>query len=74
MANDKHPYRHGGRMTGFGSASESKETEHRDTARPAADERNELDPERRNREKRYGPRTHEDTRIDPDPRFADEDR
>lgn len=65
---DKGAYEH---RTGAGGAGESAETEHRDTARPLQPESNEIDLERRNEEQRYGPRTHQPTRIDPDPRFED---
>jgi hypothetical protein len=71
---EKQPYEHSGKVMGSGADSPTPETEHRDTARPTDQERNELNPEQRNKEKAYGPRTHQDTRIDPDPRFEEEER
>lgn len=65
----KKPYQHRSEGTGFGFDEESAELEHRDTARPRQQERNELNPAERNREKQHGPETHQDARIDPDPRF-----
>lgn len=63
MTEEKKAYQHESEHAGFGSASESHETEHRDTARPAGEHRNEIDPEERNSEQPIGPRTHQDTRI-----------
>jgi hypothetical protein len=66
---DEKTYEHRNGVAGAGG--ETAETEHRDAARPGGEQRNELDPDRRNREERRGPRTHDDTRIDPDPRFGE---
>ena len=57
-------YEHQGEVAGFGSGSGSTpSTEHQDTAAPSAEERNELDSERRKHLDEYGPRTHSDTRT-----------
>jgi hypothetical protein len=69
---EKQPYQHRSDVVGSRSAEGNAETEHRDAARPSGEERNELDPEQRNRQDGYGPRTHQDTRIDPDPRFEED--
>jgi hypothetical protein len=68
---EKQPYDHDSEIAGNGG--ENAESEHRDTARPTGPRPNELDVEERNREQ---PRrtTHQDTKIDPDPRFEDVDR
>ncbi len=63
MSERKSANEHSGEVTGFGSNSETAETEHRETATTSAEERTEIDLEERNREKRYGPRTHQNTRI-----------
>ncbi len=64
MSNEKKAYEHTGEVTGFDSVTgaSSAETEHRD-ATTSAEERHEIDVEERNREKQYGRRTHQDTRI-----------
>jgi hypothetical protein len=69
---DQNAYEHSGEVTGQGADSPSPQTEHRDTARPTGDRPSELNPEERNRETKYGPRTHQATRIDPDPLFDKE--
>lgn len=61
---DKDAYQHQGEVAGFGSAdSGSEANEHRPTTADSAEERNEIDPEERNRQKRYGPTTHDDTKV-----------
>jgi hypothetical protein len=67
---EKKPYDHQGDVAG--STGESAESEHRDTARPAAPPPNEIDVAERNREEPPRRTTRQDTRIDPDPRFEDE--
>lgn len=63
MSNEKKAYEHTGEVTGFDTVTgSSPETEHRDVT-PSAEERNEIDLQERNREKQYGRRTHQDTRI-----------
>lgn len=64
MAEQKQPYEHTGEITGFDSVTggTSHEMEHRETT-TSAEQRNEIDVEERNREKRYGRTTHQDTRI-----------
>jgi hypothetical protein len=67
----KQPYEHEGEVAG--ARRETAESEHRESARPAGPRTNELDVEARKREQ---PRrsTHQDTRIDPDPRFEETDQ
>lgn len=62
MTEKSDAYEHSGRMAGFRSdPSGDPAAEHNETASGEATERNEIDPERRNEEKAYGPRTHKDT-------------
>lgn len=68
---EQQPYQHQGEIAGTRGEEASAETEHRDAARPSGEGRNELNPDERNRQDDHGPRTHEATRIDPDPRFED---
>ena len=64
MAKKGKAYEHQGEVAGFGSDSgPTPSTEHQDTTAPSAEERNELDPERRKHPDKYGPRTHSDTRT-----------
>jgi hypothetical protein len=64
MADDKNAYNHSDDITGFGAdRGSSPSTEHRETTSTSADDRNELDPEQRQRPDAYGPRTHKDTNI-----------
>ncbi len=63
MSEGKKAYEHTGKVTGFGSHEISPATEHRDRITGSPEERNEINVDERNREKQYGPRTHQDTRI-----------
>jgi hypothetical protein len=66
-------YDHRNEVAGSGSGERSAETEHRDTARPE-EQTNELAPGGRREHPERGPTTHDDTRIDPDPRFGETER
>ena len=64
MPNEKSAYEHNDNVTGFGAdRGTSPSTEHRETTSASPEDRNELDPEQRQRPDPYGPRTHKDTNI-----------
>ena len=59
---EERAYRHRDEVAGTPEGP-TPETEHRDTARGDADERNELHPEERKHPPEHGPTTHPQTRV-----------